>query len=285
MSVCKGVGDNGRIQPNVDEKRRLFEAVVSNPTVLLRAIQRVAPAQLEGRLEARDILHGACVVAIRRLESFHGSCEIELRAWLLEIARRLGRNEARREESSLSALEGLGLKIEYDFDAVSHEAAEIFERRERQALVRAAVAQLPSELRVLVQLHWLEGTPIATLASRFGVKPGTLHTRLWRAKLLLKDALGGDIDQPASALEARLRRRKAARQQGSKAASGANNWPLRALSPCLGFARPQVGHFDSSAGLKLLPRSAERRRAQSNWRFRLSIGAVLAAARLRLVYG
>ena len=55
-----------------------------------------------------------------------------------------------------------------------------------------AVARLPEKLRTAVHLHYAEGYSTEEIAALLGVPPATVRTRLRRARLKLKDLLGGN---------------------------------------------------------------------------------------------
>ena len=57
-----------------------------------------------------------------------------------------------------------------------------------------AVARLPEKLRTAVHLHYAEGYSTEEIAALLGVPPATARTRLRRARLKLKDLLGGHED-------------------------------------------------------------------------------------------
>ena len=57
-----------------------------------------------------------------------------------------------------------------------------------------AVARLPEKLRTVVHLHYAEGYSTEEIAALLGLPPATVRTRLRRARLKLKDLLGGNED-------------------------------------------------------------------------------------------
>ena len=58
-----------------------------------------------------------------------------------------------------------------------------------------AVAHLPEKLRTAVHLHYAEGYSTEEIAVLLEVPPATVRTRLHRARLKLKDLLGGNEDE------------------------------------------------------------------------------------------
>ena len=67
-----------------------------------------------------------------------------------------------------------------------------------------AVAQLPEKLRTAVHLHYAEGYQTEEIAAMLGVPAATVRTRLRRARMKLKDLLGGiDDEEPVSDYDGR----------------------------------------------------------------------------------
>ena len=58
-----------------------------------------------------------------------------------------------------------------------------------------AVARLPEKLRTVVHLHYAEGYSTEEIAALLGIPAATVRTRLRRARLKLKDLLGGNDDE------------------------------------------------------------------------------------------
>lgn len=109
-----------------------------------------------------------------------------LRAWLLRTALNrcadLHRFRLRRPTVPLEEIA--------EAAAAEDGAAELWE----------AVGRLPEKLRTAVHLHYAEGYSTEEIAALLGVPAATVRTRLRRARLRLKDMLGGseDEEQPLS---------------------------------------------------------------------------------------
>ena len=58
-----------------------------------------------------------------------------------------------------------------------------------------AVARLPEKLRTVVHLHYAEGYSTEEIAALLNIPAATVRTRLRRARLKLKDLLGGNEDE------------------------------------------------------------------------------------------
>ena len=66
---------------------------------------------------------------------------------------------------------------------------------DRTAELWDAVARLPEKLRTVVHLHYAEGYSTDEIAALLGVPSATIRTRLRRARIKLKDLLGGKEDE------------------------------------------------------------------------------------------
>ena len=66
---------------------------------------------------------------------------------------------------------------------------------ERDAELWDAVARLPEKLRTVVHLHYAEGYSTEEIAALLNIPAATVRTRLRRARLKLKDLLGGNEDE------------------------------------------------------------------------------------------
>lgn len=68
-------------------------------------------------------------------------------------------------------------------------AADALERGERDAALQQAIASLPEERRIVVVLRDVEGLSYDEIAQALDLEPGTVRSRLHRARLDLKDKL------------------------------------------------------------------------------------------------
>lgn len=73
-------------------------------------------------------------------------------------------------------------------DLMPGQSTQLAARDERRHLV-AALQRLPLDLQSVLELHYWEDLSMEELAATFGVPPGTIKSRLHRARQLLRDAL------------------------------------------------------------------------------------------------
>ncbi len=122
------------------------------------------------------------------------------RGWLHRIATNLIRDEVKsgraRLEVAASALEDFDLAevTGSDEDALVRTvvAAELRQQ------VQTALAALPAEQRQAVVMHHLEGMPVVEIAQATGVRPGTVMSRLARAREALRGRLSRYVQDEGS---------------------------------------------------------------------------------------
>lgn len=157
------------------------------------------------RDEARELTQEAFTRALMKLESFRGDAQPY--TWLFRIAVNLSisrlRKDGRRRTFSLDAAgrdrsgaggnSGGGDQAAGLLDRASREKAEppdaIAERRERQQQVLAALGRLDAEYRAILVMRDIEGFDYQQMADVLGLPLGTLKSRLFRARLALRDEL------------------------------------------------------------------------------------------------
>ena len=126
-----------------------------------------------------------------RLRDYHGGASLE--SWVFGFCRNCLRAEVRRRATRLrllppapeTALEGEGqLAV-----AAPDEAAE---RDERLGMLREALAQLPDDERIVVELRHLEDWSFERIARELSIAPSTVKDRGYRGMQRLERALRAD---------------------------------------------------------------------------------------------
>ncbi|MBO0782315.1 MAG: RNA polymerase sigma factor [Ktedonobacteraceae bacterium] len=111
--------------------------------------------------------------------------------WLSGIARNVCLRWARKHSRDLTTSLALSQAPEEQFiDSFDLEVE--LERKELAELLDRALAALPAETRAVLIARYIEESPLAELAQRFGLQTSTVAMRLQRGKLALRRALQQD---------------------------------------------------------------------------------------------
>jgi len=159
------------------------------------------------REEARDLAQEAFTRGLDKLESFRGDASPY--TWLFRIATNLSisrlRKVQRRRTFSLDApLNAGGSSRGKDGDdqasalvgrmaSQDSTPGEDAERRERNQKVLDALGRLDAEYRAVLVMRDIEGFDYQQMADVLGLPLGTLKSRLFRARLALRDELKGYV--------------------------------------------------------------------------------------------
>jgi RNA polymerase sigma-70 factor (ECF subfamily) len=134
--------------------------------------------------EAEDVVHDACVRAMRFFPSLRGA---DPRAWLLTIVRNAWYSRVSRRTATIG-----GAPDEQGEDDVPDDALDPEERLLQQHTVghvRTALTALPTHFREAIVLREIEGLSYKEIAAVTGVPIGTVMSRLARARERLLAAL------------------------------------------------------------------------------------------------
>ena len=136
------------------------------------AVYRLAYARTGSRADAEDVMQEVFLRLIRAGPVF--ASQDHAKAWLLRVASNcandLFRLPWRRREEPLTE------------DMTAPEAQE-------PGSVTQAVLSLPARYRIPIHLYYYEGYSVAEVAGLLGKSQGTVKSRLFRARELLRDKL------------------------------------------------------------------------------------------------
>jgi RNA polymerase sigma-70 factor, ECF subfamily len=144
----------------------------------------VALRMLGSRAEAEDVAQEVFLRVHRAVRDFRG--EAKLSTWLYGIASNLCLNRLASAERR---------RVRHDDEAVlqiatdAPDATATMERRELESALRDAIAALPDERRIVVVLRDLEGLSYEEVAEALSLEPGTVRSRLHRARMELKSKM------------------------------------------------------------------------------------------------
>jgi RNA polymerase sigma-70 factor (ECF subfamily) len=136
--------------------------------------------------DARDVVQDAFVQAFLKLDTFRGTSAFY--TWLYRIAFNLAMSHARRGRQTTS-IENLKTGSGREpVDGRPMPVADVLQT-ERIELVHRALARLGAEYRQVLVLRELEGCRYEQIAEILDVPVGTVRSRLFRARLQLRDQL------------------------------------------------------------------------------------------------
>ena len=147
---------------------------------------------LGSREDAADAVQEAFLKAFTGLQSFRG--DSKLSSWLCRILNNACVDILRKRKETVplgdGTEEGEALRAEIPderFDPVA-----VLERTDLRDRVRAAVTLLPEEFKTPLLLREYEGFSYAEIAEILELDPGTVKTRIFRARKKMCAILSGD---------------------------------------------------------------------------------------------
>jgi RNA polymerase sigma-70 factor, ECF subfamily len=148
--------------------RRLIQAVVLDPD------------------QAEDLTQEAFCRVYQHLASYNARERFV--PWLKQIALNLARNALRDRKVRDALLERHALE-ERDRPDELADPQHVLSSRLLQEEVRSALEHLAPEQREALTLHYFAGLSIEEIASQTGIPPGTVKSRLFHARRLVRQAL------------------------------------------------------------------------------------------------
>ena len=156
----------------------------------LDAAHNLAKWLLRNEEDAQDVVQEAYLRAFRSFGRFHGS---NGRAWLLTIVRNTSYTLLKKNRA---------VDFTTTFDEEIHVSGEesvsparILEHSENAELIRQAMEELPAEFREILILRHQEDLSYKEIANIAQIPPGTVMSRLARARAKLKQCLAARIDK------------------------------------------------------------------------------------------
>lgn len=136
--------------------------------------------------DAADIAQDAFVQAYVKLDTFRGASAFY--TWLYRIAFNLAMSHTRRERKTAS-LDQLKTAAGSEPLADLPTPETNLEQAEQIEMVHAALAQLSTEFRTILVLREIDGCRYEEIAEILEMPVGTVRSRLFRARLALRDQL------------------------------------------------------------------------------------------------
>jgi RNA polymerase sigma-70 factor (ECF subfamily) len=150
----------------------------------LDAAHNFAKWLLRNEQDAQDVVQEAFLRAFQSFGGFHGS---NGRAWLLAIVRNTAYTLLKKNRAV-----NVTTTFDEEIHAASHESvspATILEHAEDAELIRKAMEKLPTECREILTLRHQEGLSYKEIADIAQIPPGTVMSRLARARAKLRECL------------------------------------------------------------------------------------------------
>src|SRR5438309_10817197 len=148
------------------------------------AAHNLARWLLRNEQYAQDVVREAYLRAFKSFGGFHGS---NGKAWLLTIVRNTSYTLLKKNRA---------VDLTTPFDEEIHTAgyesvspATILEHSEDAELIREAMEELPAEFREILTLRHQEGLSYKEIADIAQIPPGTVMSRLARARAKLRECL------------------------------------------------------------------------------------------------
>ena len=154
----------------------------------LDAAHNLAKWLLRNEQDAQDVVQEAFLRAFKSFNGFHGC---NGRAWLLTIVRNTSYTFLKENRAV-----DLTATFDEEIHAIDHESvnpAAILEHAEDAELITKAVEELPAEFREILTLRHQEGLSYKEIAEIVKIPPGTVMSRLARARAKLKECLAARI--------------------------------------------------------------------------------------------
>jgi RNA polymerase sigma-70 factor (ECF subfamily) len=154
------------------------------------AAHNLAKWLLRNEEDAQDVVQEAYLRAFKSFSGFHGS---NGRAWLLTIVRNTSYTLLKKNRA---------VDLTTTFDEEIHVAgdesvspATVLEHSENAELIREAMDGLPAEFREILTLRHQEGLSYKEIAAIAEIPPGTVMSRLARARGKLREYLAARISK------------------------------------------------------------------------------------------
>lgn len=171
----------------MQDRARQFEAIALPH---LDAAYNLARWLLGNEQGADDVVQEAYLRALRYFGSFHGD---NAKPWLLGIVRNACFTWLRDNRGARQTIEFDDDRDSGEQDLTPERAADnpeqLLSRKQDGAALNAAIESLPAVFREVLILRELEELPYDDIARIVGIPAGTVMSRLFRARALLRAAL------------------------------------------------------------------------------------------------
>jgi RNA polymerase sigma-70 factor, ECF subfamily len=144
------------------------------------------------RADAEDLVQETCVRAIQAMESLRPDSNVK--GWLFTILRNIWLNQLRKRRTTPRLI---GLDVDESTTeiaaATTKDPYALYVSKVERGLVREAILQLSVEYREIILLREYEEMSYQEIARLLGCPPGTVMSRLGRARSKLRALLAGHL--------------------------------------------------------------------------------------------
>lgn len=165
-----------------------------------KAVFNLALRMTENREDAEDVSQEAFLKAYRSLSDFRG--ESKFSVWLYRIVSNVCldflRRKRRRPSASLTVEDDEGEEVQWDVPDERYTPERLLERKLTQEAVRKGLAALPENQRKILLLREIEGLSYEEIGEVLDLDPGTVKSRIFRARKRLCAFLEQDGNIPDS---------------------------------------------------------------------------------------
>jgi len=142
--------------------------------------------------EAEDLVQETCLRALRSMGQLRP--DGNQKSWLFTVLRNVWLNQVRQRRTApdLVELDSTENSAVVPTDPAS-DAHEVYVSKVEQEQVRAAIQQLPVEFREIIILREYEELSYQEIARVLNCPPGTVMSRLARARLRLRESLPSEL--------------------------------------------------------------------------------------------
>jgi RNA polymerase sigma-70 factor (ECF subfamily) len=188
----RGFLQNASETKDFESEPKIVELASFEETMLphLDAAHNLVKWLLRNEPDAQDVVQDAFLRAFKSFSGFHGS---NGRAWLLTIVRNTSYTLLTKNRVA-----DLTTAFDEEIHASGHESvspATILEHSEDADLIRQAIDALPAEFREILVLRHQEGLTYKEIADIAQIPPGTVMSRLARARAKLKEYLAARMSK------------------------------------------------------------------------------------------
>lgn len=171
-----------------------FEAIMRNHNQLLF---RTARSILKSDTEAEDAVQDAFLRAWLALDSFRA--ESKLSTWLVRIVTNEALSRLRRTKVRTISLDEVVTSLDPKMqmalaDTPGHGPEQTASRAQVRHLIEQQIDLLPDDYRTVFMLSVVEGLSAVDIAAALDIPAGTVRTRAFRARKLLREGLEGKVE-------------------------------------------------------------------------------------------